>query len=172
MSTLIQPVPPQRASSAQTHRQLLNPDPARSSSHPSLTRQQEKSFIVKNYDVAVGRAAPPPETAESPSHKQLGFSSRKVQLEDFELMRTLGTGLSHRRLTCDVSEESCYSLLLFSGTFARVWLARFANPAPEDRNMIFALKVLKKVDGMHAIQALSSVQTLADHCPQSSNSNK
>ena len=33
-----------------------------------------------------------------------------------------------------------------TGTFARVWLCRFANPHPEDRNKIFALKVLKKVD--------------------------
>jgi protein kinase A len=37
---------------------------------------------------------------------------------------------------------------LFAGTFARVWLARLANPRHEDRNKVFALKVLKKVDGM------------------------
>ena len=37
---------------------------------------------------------------------------------------------------------------LFAGTFARVWLVRLANPRHEDRNKVFALKVLKKVDGM------------------------
>ncbi|KIV90760.1 hypothetical protein, variant [Exophiala mesophila] len=32
------------------------------------------------------------------------------------------------------------------GTFARVWLCRFAQPLPQDRDKVFALKVLKKVD--------------------------
>ena len=34
-----------------------------------------------------------------------------------------------------------------SGTFARVWLARLANPRQEDDAKVFALKVLRKVDG-------------------------
>lgn len=33
------------------------------------------------------------------------------------------------------------------GTFARVWLVRLANPAEEDRDKVFALKVLRKVEG-------------------------
>ena len=33
-----------------------------------------------------------------------------------------------------------------TGTFARVWLCRFAQPLPQDRDKVFALKVLKKVD--------------------------
>ena len=33
------------------------------------------------------------------------------------------------------------------GTFARVWLVRLANPRPEDRDKVFALKVLRKVEG-------------------------
>jgi hypothetical protein len=33
------------------------------------------------------------------------------------------------------------------GTFARVWLVRLANARPEDRDKVFALKVLRKVDG-------------------------
>jgi len=32
------------------------------------------------------------------------------------------------------------------GTFARVWLCRFANSPPQEREKVFALKVLKKVD--------------------------
>jgi protein kinase A len=34
-----------------------------------------------------------------------------------------------------------------TGTFARVWLVRLANPAEEDRDKVFALKVLRKVEG-------------------------
>ncbi len=33
------------------------------------------------------------------------------------------------------------------GTFARVWLVRLADPAEEDRDKVFALKVLRKVEG-------------------------
>lgn len=35
---------------------------------------------------------------------------------------------------------------LGTGTFARVWLCRFANPRPPEQDKVFALKVLKKVD--------------------------
>ncbi len=38
-------------------------------------------------------------------------------------------------------------MLMLTGTFARVWLVRLANPRPEDRDKVFALKVLRKVDG-------------------------
>jgi len=37
---------------------------------------------------------------------------------------------------------------LIAGTFARVWLVRFANSKPEDRDKVFALKKLRKTDGM------------------------
>jgi hypothetical protein len=33
------------------------------------------------------------------------------------------------------------------GTFARVWLVRLANPAEEDRDKVYALKVLRKAEG-------------------------
>ena len=33
-----------------------------------------------------------------------------------------------------------------TGTFARVWLCRFKNAQKQDREKVFALKVLKKVD--------------------------
>lgn len=35
-----------------------------------------------------------------------------------------------------------------SGTFARVWLARLSPPHEQDKNKVFALKILRKVDGM------------------------
>lgn len=37
--------------------------------------------------------------------------------------------------------------MLNTGTFARVWLARLANRKNGDQNKVFALKVLRKVDG-------------------------
>jgi hypothetical protein len=39
--------------------------------------------------------------------------------------------------------------LIVTGTFARVWLVRLANPAEQDKNKVFALKVLRKADGTH-----------------------
>ncbi|KAF2224223.1 kinase-like domain-containing protein [Elsinoe ampelina] len=58
-----------------------------------------------------------------PSRKLVGHSSKVLRCEDFELIKTLGTG-----------------------TFARVWLVRFANAKGEDRDRVFALKKLRKVD--------------------------
>ena len=37
------------------------------------------------------------------------------------------------------------------GTFARVWLARLAQPADEDKDKVFALKILRKTDGKFAV---------------------
>jgi protein kinase A len=36
------------------------------------------------------------------------------------------------------------------GTFARVWLVRLANPSEEDRDKVFALKVLRKAESAFA----------------------
>ncbi|KAI9676127.1 MAG: serine/threonine protein kinase, AGC [Caeruleum heppii] len=71
------------------------------------------------------RLLPPTEIDQDPAEKQLGKSSRNLQLSDFELLRTLGTG-----------------------TFARVWLARLTRPGHEDidANKVFALKILRKAD--------------------------
>ncbi|KIX94244.1 uncharacterized protein Z520_09954 [Fonsecaea multimorphosa CBS 102226] len=122
--------PPQRASSAQGHRQYLrtsNPQNTRSASHPHPSRQYDREQIQKYVDPTQSKGEEevmsPEEVSKPPEEKKLGQSSRTLKVTDFELMRTLGTG-----------------------TFARVWLCRFANPHPEDRDKVFALKVLKKVD--------------------------
>ena len=92
----------QRASSAHNYRQQLNPasprsssnpHPTRQGSNPQPTRQEEKNFIIANYEVAVGHETVPAEQiGRDPQHKQLGFSSQHLRIEDFELMKTLGTG--------------------------------------------------------------------------------
>jgi hypothetical protein len=56
-------------------------------------RQEEKNFVIANYDIAAGQETiPAEEIAQEPRDKQLGFSSQQLRVEDFELMKTLGTG--------------------------------------------------------------------------------
>ncbi|KAK5199251.1 cytochrome c oxidase subunit 1 [Exophiala xenobiotica] len=117
---------PPRAASAQGHRQSLrpgNPENARSASHPHPSRQHEKDLVLNHGIAEKSRPVmPPEEISKDPEKKQLGQSSKHLKLSDFELMRTLGTG-----------------------TFARVWLCRFANPHPQDRDKVDVIK-LKQVE--------------------------
>ncbi|KAH7390264.1 camp-dependent protein kinase A [Cadophora sp. MPI-SDFR-AT-0126] len=83
--------------------------------------QEEKDFVAhfaEQHDILA-----PEEVQQDPRNKDLGRSSRGLNVHDFNLIRTLGTG-----------------------TFARVWLVSLANPAEEDRDKVYALKVLRKVD--------------------------
>ncbi|KAI4722308.1 Pkinase-domain-containing protein [Aureobasidium sp. EXF-10727] len=59
-----------------------------------------------------------------PNSKPVGHSSKVLRREDFDLVKTLGTG-----------------------TFARVWLANLATSNKEDADKVFALKILRKTDG-------------------------
>lgn len=74
------------------------------------------------------------------SIKKLGGPRRELRLDDFELLKTLGTG----ELKHDVLRP--HWIDPFLGTFARVWLTRLANPDDEDRDKVFALKILRKAD--------------------------
>ena len=65
----------------------------------------------------------PHEVAKDPSQKPVGHSSKLLRKEDFDLIKTLGTG-----------------------TFARVWLTRIANRKQQDASKVFALKILRKTD--------------------------
>lgn len=47
------------------------------------------------------------------------------------------------------------------GTFARVWLVRLKDAQSGDENKVFALKILRKVDGM-----LRPVRLLLNHHSQ------
>jgi serine/threonine protein kinase len=59
---------------------------------------------------------------DRPEEKQLGISTRSLCVNDFTLIKTLGTG-----------------------TFARVWLAKFKDEKIR-RDNVYALKVLRKAD--------------------------
>ncbi|KAF2171794.1 hypothetical protein M409DRAFT_63371 [Zasmidium cellare ATCC 36951] len=66
----------------------------------------------------------PEEIHVDPQKKPVGHSSKVLRKEDFELIKTLGTG-----------------------TFARVWLTKLANRRNRDNDKkVFALKILRKVD--------------------------
>jgi len=85
------------------------------------THDEERAFVAHFQERENSLA--PEEVQQDPRNKDLGRSSRGLNVHDFELVMTLGTG-----------------------TFARVWLVRLANPAEEDRDKGYALKVLRKVD--------------------------
>lgn len=119
----------QRALSAQGYRQILRSSTlqhsTRSASNPHPPRQYSKEAIIKHIErTAHQEPVPAEQIALDPNEKAVGVSSKTLKFSDFELLQTLGTG-----------------------TFARVWLCRFRNaPHREDRQKVFALKVLKKVD--------------------------
>lgn len=91
---------PPRAASAQGHRQFLrsrsNPQTStRSASHPhSSSRQYEKDAILKHADSKNKEVLSPDQITQDPEHKKLGLSSDHLKVTDFELMRTLGTGMA------------------------------------------------------------------------------
>jgi protein kinase A len=84
-------------------------------------REDEKQKIAECE--AEKRPLEPDQVAENPSKKPVGHSSKYLRKDDFDLIKTLGTG-----------------------TFARVWLAKIANRKEKDSNKVFALKILRKVD--------------------------
>ncbi|KAF2184055.1 Pkinase-domain-containing protein [Zopfia rhizophila CBS 207.26] len=84
-------------------------------------REEEKRILAHWEEHK--RPLSPGQITEDASRKIVGHSSTVLRQEDFELIKTLGTG-----------------------TFARVWLVRLTNPQDGDRNKVFALKILRKVD--------------------------
>jgi hypothetical protein len=82
---------------------------------------------------------------DRPEEKQLGISTRSLCVNDFTLIKTLGTGESRRKwrgLQCAMLTPAG----VHPGTFARVWLAKFKDEKIR-RDNVYALKVLRKADG-------------------------
>jgi len=67
--------------------------PARSGSASGERREKEKAFIAK-FDNDP-RPLSPKLIADDPKNKKLGVSSKSLRLQDFELLKTLGTGKSY-----------------------------------------------------------------------------
>ncbi|KAL8945080.1 MAG: hypothetical protein Q9216_000064 [Gyalolechia sp. 2 TL-2023] len=73
------------------HKLLGHNKPANSDPPPVDNEKcrQEKQFIAEFYDNS--RPLPPDEIADSPRNKELATSSRQLRIQDFELIKTLGT---------------------------------------------------------------------------------
>lgn len=106
--------------------------------------------------------------SEIVDHNQLGHSAR-LRVDDFELIKTLGTGAYYPLKLRDHLVNN------LSGTFARVWLVRLARPKDGDDGSVYALKVLRKVDGMeskgflagsYADSVISHSTEASGTCPQ------
>ncbi|KXT09613.1 hypothetical protein AC579_7649 [Pseudocercospora musae] len=92
-----------------------------SSGSDAKAREDEKTKLAEWE--AEKRPLEPDEIVIDPQKKPIGHSSKHLRKEDFELVKTLGTG-----------------------TFARVWLVKLANRKERDNNKVFALKILRKPD--------------------------
>ncbi|KAL9596277.1 MAG: hypothetical protein Q9219_005907 [cf. Caloplaca sp. 3 TL-2023] len=106
------------------HKLLGHNKPANIDSAPIDNEKcrQEKQAIADFYENS--RPLPPDQIADSPRNKELATSSRQLRVQDFELIKTLGTG-----------------------TFARVWLACLAGGSRNSKDCkVFALKILRKAD--------------------------
>ena len=86
--------------------------------------EEEKHKVAQWHDQHSHALLEPHEVAQDPSSKPVGHSAPTLSVNDFHLIKTLGTG-----------------------TFARVWLVQLRDPLPEDVDKVFALKILRKVDG-------------------------
>lgn len=91
-------------------------------------REEEKQKLAEWE--AEKRPLEPSEIVVDPQSKPVGHSSKLLRKEDFELIKTLGTG-----------------------TFARVWLVRLADNSKHKNGVnseytkkVFALKILRKAD--------------------------
>lgn len=83
------------------------------------------SHTTFQYESTTFRPFPQSPRAIIKSKDSVALNARKLTVNDFQLLKTLGTG-----------------------TFARVWLAKLRNPPAEVdwSNKVFALKVLRKVE--------------------------
>ncbi|KAL1957719.1 hypothetical protein VTO42DRAFT_5562 [Malbranchea cinnamomea] len=87
--------------------------------------QKKALDIEKKHDslpVPSSRPPTPPDIARNRELRRRSIPKEKLKIEDFELIKTLGTG-----------------------TFARVWLVRWKG-SEEGQDQVFALKVLRKAD--------------------------
>ncbi|QDS69728.1 hypothetical protein FKW77_009997 [Venturia effusa] len=109
--------------------------PRRETKDDMMAHEEEKNFISQWGEES--RPMSPSQVAMDPAQKKVGQSSHHLRLDDFELIKTLGTG-----------------------TFARVWLTRLQKDKQKGDDNVFALKILRKTD----VIRLKQVEHL-DYCP-------
>jgi len=121
MKNLLHPMQHHRDKKEGAQTQHAGPLHDRNDSAMDRPREEEKQHLAQWEDHK--HTLSPDEIDKDPNTKVVGHSSKVLREEDFELIKTLGTG-----------------------TFARVWLVRLKNARPEDEDKVFALKILRKVD--------------------------
>ncbi|KAH8423463.1 cAMP-dependent protein kinase [Aspergillus melleus] len=101
----------------------------RGSSIPSKRSDAKSDDLHEREKQMVASVRPPNQRhmspfviTERPEEKHLGISTRSLTVDDFALLKTLGTG-----------------------TFARVWLVRMKDEV-QRRDKVYALKILRKAD--------------------------
>ena len=70
-----------------------------------------------------------------------------------------------------MTDDETPTLTSTSGTFARVWLVRLKDAQAGDENKVFALKILRKVDGM-LVPCHLRLPSCSSNPPQSSVSSR
>ncbi|KIW04520.1 uncharacterized protein PV09_04275 [Verruconis gallopava] len=98
-----------------------SPKPPHESRHERKEHEQERNQILQWE--AEKHTLRPEEIVRRGDEKHVGFSSRRLRCDDFELRKTLGTG-----------------------TFARVWLVTLRADTNTTNPKVFALKILRKAD--------------------------
>ncbi|KAI2904622.1 hypothetical protein CBS76997_4225 [Aspergillus niger] len=113
----------------QTHRPVAAPPAGTRFSVPTSQFKMGSEDIHEREKEIVASVRPPHQRRLSPfviagraEEKQLGISTRRLNVNDFALLKTLGTG-----------------------TFARVWLVKL-NDERQRKNRVYALKILRKAD--------------------------
>lgn len=94
------------------------------SSSNSVDASRKKDAVANMFLSNAATRSPPGDLTKALVEKHLGGSSKTLRLQDFKLLRILGTG-----------------------TFARVWLVKLAHPMQGAEDRVFALKVLRKTEG-------------------------
>jgi cytochrome c len=121
---------------------------------PSI-HEKEKELVASVVTVSQ-HPLEPREVSEDPEKKGRGFSAKSLQVDDFELIRTLGTGMFIPGAASSIAFQTDPG----SGTFARVWLARLKDDKHDNR--VYALKVLRKADGKEFHSEVISIEARID----------
>lgn len=124
ISHFLDKISPDRSPGNDSHQSIdrmsLKTDTA-PSQQTTTQKQQEKADILSKVPEEIFKKGGDAAVAQPATKKGFGLHNDYLQASDFEALRILGTG-----------------------TFARVWLARFRDPPQGEKNKVYALKVLRK----------------------------
>lgn len=133
--------------------------PAKSTPSQDIQTDQNDAATEKRRDVTAWSSAgakTPPDIAANRRHKADELPDRLLKFDDFELIKTLGTGALSTHMSFYIYVGFRMANSYREGTFARVWLVRLKEPKmQEDR--VYALKVLRKADSGLILRRLLAV---------------